>query len=161
MKMPSRVAQMQNSHIDDVVRLELQANANPLSASVLLNELKSPTHLLLVACVPSEIHPGTEKAVGYTGGQVVADELHIHSLVVEEKFRRHGLGLKLISNLIDSAIDRGSKSATLEVRVGNSGAIALYEKLGFVTEGQRPHYYADNGEDARIMWLRALEKVLN
>ncbi|MDP4921284.1 MAG: hypothetical protein NWQ82_04885, partial [Solirubrobacteraceae bacterium] len=34
----------------------------------------------------------------------------------------------------------------------NSGAIALYEKFGFLAAGRRARYYQDNGEDALIMW---------
>lgn len=41
---------------------------------------------------------------------------------------------------------------TLEVRVSNLPAQALYTKLGFVTEGKRDKYYEDNKEDALIMW---------
>ena len=41
---------------------------------------------------------------------------------------------------------------TLEVRVSNTGAIALYEGLGFETRGVRRGYYTDNREDALIMW---------
>ena len=41
---------------------------------------------------------------------------------------------------------------TLEVRRSNHGAIALYESFGFKAAGVRPRYYADNGEDALIMW---------
>ncbi len=42
---------------------------------------------------------------------------------------------------------------TLEVRVSNIGAIAMYEQLGFRRAGRRRRYYSDNGEDAMIMWL--------
>ena len=41
---------------------------------------------------------------------------------------------------------------TLEVRVSNVGAIALYEQFGFRTKGVRRGYYTDNREDALIMW---------
>ena len=40
---------------------------------------------------------------------------------------------------------------TLEVRVGNVPALALYKKLGFKKAGVRKKYYEDNGEDAYIM----------
>ena len=51
-------------------------------------------------------------------------------------------------------IERAGEDAnyTLEVRVSNAGAIALYERYGFRGVGTRPRYYADNGEDAIIMW---------
>jgi ribosomal-protein-alanine N-acetyltransferase len=41
---------------------------------------------------------------------------------------------------------------TLEVRVSNMAAVALYKRLGFSVEGIRPKYYID--EDALIMWYR-------
>ena len=41
---------------------------------------------------------------------------------------------------------------TLEVRPTNYGAIALYERFGFLRAGTRRRYYQDNGEDAVIMW---------
>jgi ribosomal-protein-alanine N-acetyltransferase len=41
---------------------------------------------------------------------------------------------------------------TLEVRRSNTGAIALYERLGFRAAGVRRRYYQDNGEDAIVMW---------
>ena len=44
------------------------------------------------------------------------------------------------------------RDSTLEVRVSNESAIALYEQLGFESAGVRPNYYADTKEDAVIMW---------
>ena len=40
---------------------------------------------------------------------------------------------------------------TLEVRVGNTAAIALYESLGFENLGRRPRFYSNPTEDAYIM----------
>jgi ribosomal-protein-alanine N-acetyltransferase len=41
---------------------------------------------------------------------------------------------------------------TLEVRLSNDPAIALYERFGFHSAGLRRGYYHDNKEDALIMW---------
>lgn len=41
---------------------------------------------------------------------------------------------------------------TLEVRMGNRPAQALYHKYGFKAEGIRKNYYPDTKEDAIIMW---------
>jgi len=41
---------------------------------------------------------------------------------------------------------------TLEVRPSNPAGIGLYEHHGFLAAGLRRRYYADNGEDAIIMW---------
>ena len=46
----------------------------------------------------------------------------------------------------------------LEVRPTNEAARALYRKMGFVQTGIRPHYYAEEGEDALLMTLYLKEK---
>ncbi len=48
---------------------------------------------------------------------------------------------------------RGAGLITLEVRTHNQPAIELYRKLGFEEVGKRRGYYADTGEDARLMTL--------
>jgi ribosomal-protein-alanine N-acetyltransferase len=58
--------------------------------------------------------------------------------------------------MIDEAISRGANWLTLEVRVSNTQAQALYRKYGFTVHGTRKRYYSDNNEDALIMWSRAL-----
>jgi ribosomal-protein-alanine N-acetyltransferase len=58
--------------------------------------------------------------------------------------------------LFDAAIRRNSQWLTLEVRVTNRPAQALYVKYGFTRQGVRRHYYSDNGEDADIMWSASL-----
>jgi ribosomal-protein-alanine N-acetyltransferase len=73
------------------------------------------------------------------------------NVAVAPERRRRGVATRLIAQLLDEA---GSELPfTLEVRVSNRDAIAMYEKLGFRSAGVRPRYYQDNGEDALIMWL--------
>ena len=38
------------------------------------------------------------------------------------------------------------------MRISNTGAIRMYEDLGFRAAGRRLRYYHDNNEDALIMW---------
>jgi ribosomal-protein-alanine N-acetyltransferase len=45
---------------------------------------------------------------------------------------------------------------TLETRVSNASAQALYEKYGFNRVGTRRRYYSDNGEDAVIMTTESI-----
>jgi len=58
----------------------------------------------------------------------------------------------LLRRLQRTAVEHGSRSMTLEVRVTNEVAQNLYKKLGFKPSGLRPRYYTDNQEDALIMW---------
>ena len=58
----------------------------------------------------------------------------------------------LLERTLEDARGRGLLRATLEVRLGNAAAIALYEKWGFTAAAMRPRYYPDNREDALVMW---------
>ncbi|WBL35221.1 hypothetical protein O0235_10520 [Tepidiforma flava] len=49
------------------------------------------------------------------------------------------------------------ESVTLEVRVSNEAARALYRRYGFYEVGIRKRYYADNHEDAIIMTTERLD----
>jgi ribosomal-protein-alanine N-acetyltransferase len=53
------------------------------------------------------------------------------------------------------AADGAMNEATLEVRVSNEPARALYRAYGFHDVGLRKRYYEDNGEDAVIMTTEA------
>jgi ribosomal-protein-alanine N-acetyltransferase len=87
----------------------------------------------------------------------VVDEAHIILMAVHPQYRRRGFGYGMLLKLLDLARSRGMKYATLEVRASNAAAIALYAKLGFAAAGTRPRYYADNSEDALVMWRSGLQ----
>ena len=55
------------------------------------------------------------------------------------------------------AVGLGASQLTLEVRASNHGAQALYRSFGFVPGGARTAYYADNREDALIMWAHEVD----
>jgi ribosomal-protein-alanine N-acetyltransferase len=61
--------------------------------------------------------------------------------------------------LFDIALAKDARWLTLEVRVSNQGAQALYRKLGFRDAGIRARYYTDNNEDAVIMWSEELRSA--
>ncbi len=69
--------------------------------------------------------------------------------------RRRGIATRLLERLFELTRSDGRRGYTLEVRVSNAGAIALYEELGFERRGLRRGYYTDNREDALIMWRDA------
>lgn len=91
------------------------------------------------------------RVVGFACAYVVADEVMINDLAVEERSRRRGVGSALLRRLLDGARSRDCRRATLEVRLGNGPARALYESFGFTVSGVRRGYYADTGEDALLL----------
>ncbi len=106
-----------------------------------------------------------ETIVGYAGLWLMVDEAHITTFAVLPEHRRRRIGERLLQRLFDVADEMGAEWLTLEVRVSNIGAQALYEKYGFRRAGVRRRYYSDNNEDALIMWTdrikdRAVREML-
>ncbi len=89
--------------------------------------------------------------VAYGGFWLMLDEAHISTIATDHMWRRRGIGELLLIAMIDGAAEVGAHTVTLEVRVSNHAAQALYRKYAFAVVGERPHYYSDNGEDAYIM----------
>ena len=106
-----------------------------------------------LAAPPEQIAAGdwNEFVAGYVGVWFMSDEAHITSIAVREEFRGRGLGELLMLGTMEMAMARRAQRVTLEARVSNFPAHALYEKYGFTKDGIRRRYYADNREDAVIM----------
>ena len=120
---------------------------------------KRPFPLSLLPLPPPERPADDERhsaVVGYGGLWLMVDEAHITSIAVKPEFRGRGLGKLLMLSLFDCALRMNVRWLTLEARVGNRVARALYEQLGFREAGIRPRYYTDNGEDAVVMWSEDL-----
>ncbi len=97
-----------------------------------------------------------DEVVGFAGLWVMVDEAHVTTFAVDPRWRRRGIGERLLLALLELAAARRAREATLEVRLSNMPARRLYEKYGFRPVGIRPRYYSDNGEDALIMTTEAL-----
>ena len=97
-----------------------------------------------------------EEIVAYGGVWLMVDEAHVTTFAVHPRYRRRGIGERLLLSLLDLSIARRAREATLEVRLSNLGARRLYEKYGFRPVGIRPRYYSDNQEDALIMTTEPL-----
>ena len=94
--------------------------------------------------------------VGIAGFWTMVDEAHITTLATRNEHRRQGIGERLLLQIIETAGKLRADVVTLEVRVTNKQAQALYEKYGFQKVGLRRAYYTDNGEDAIIMTTDSL-----
>lgn len=97
-----------------------------------------------------------ERIVGYGGIWLMVDEAHVTTFAVHPAYRRRRIGERMLLALLDLALARGAREATLEVRLSNLAARRLYEKYGFRPVGIRPRYYSDNQEDALIMTTEPL-----
>lgn len=146
-----RIAPMRRRHLRGVLRIEQQVYPRPWTAGLFLSEIgQRSTRAYLIARVGGEI-------VGYAGMLRSLDDGHITTVAVDPAWQRRGIATRLLLALARGAIDRGCLSLTLEVRMSNSGAQALYQRFGFVPAGVRRGYYPETGEDALVMWARDID----
>ena len=92
-----------------------------------------------------------QEITGYSLATVVKEEAEIISLGVLPCMRNMGIGVALISSLVETATKRGAQRLLLEVRPSNNPAIALYRSTGFKTVAVRRKYYRNPSEDALVM----------
>ena len=79
----------------------------------------------------------------------VGPEREILNIAVAPVYRRMGVATLLLKHERDNGATH-----YLEVRESNSGAQALYRKLGFVEIGRRPEYYDFPRETAIVMHMK-------
>ena len=137
---------MTEADLDAVCALEKQSFTTPWSRESIQKEIceNAQAHYIV-----AEINAAI---AGYAGFWQVLDEGHIMNIAVTPKMRGHGIGEAMLRELLQQGQGLGIMYWTLEVRVSNSAAIHLYEKIGFTSAGIRPGYYEKPKEDANIMW---------
>lgn len=126
------------------LEIEHQSFPTPWSSAMFVLELSKASSICLAATEGDDL-------VGYLVAARYAQIWHVMNVSVDPGSRRRGIATALLKELFRLA-DTDRSHYTLEVRVSNKSAIAMYEKLGFRSAGIRPGYYADNREDALIMW---------
>ena len=144
--------------VDDLGALfALECAAQPLgwSEEALLVELVHEDALVLGVV-------DDDGLAAYVVVRQILDELWVLNIATDPGHRRRGHADRLLSL---AATQRPSPagpiptSLWLEVREGNSGARALYARLGFVVVGVRPGYYPglDGGpREAAVLMRRPL-----
>ena len=141
-----KIVPMAAEHLDRLEQLERMCFSRPWSKKMLAEELDNQCAAFLVA-----VEPETEKAVGYAGLLVVADEGYITNVAVDPSCRRQGVAAQLLQVFDNFAKGNHLAFLTLEVRPSNAAAIALYEGFGFRGVGRRRNYYDLPKEDALIL----------
>jgi len=101
---------------------------------------------------------GAERAadgslIGYAGLWFDGYDAQVMTIAVDGAHQGHGLGRRLLGDLVDHARHVGAARVLLEVRVDNAPAIHLYETTGFQMLGRRRGYYQPGNVDAYTMRL--------
>ena len=133
--------------LNEIELIERSSYATPWSRSMFAGELAKPSSLSLGA-----FDTESGELLGYLIISRYVDAWHVMNVAVRPDRRRQGIASLLMNRLFDLTSGRSRRGYTLEVRVSNTGAIKLYERLSFHPRGVRRGYYTDNREDALIMW---------
>jgi len=90
--------------------------------------------------------------VGFAAVRIVVGEAELDAIAVDPAARAQGVGLALLTRVVDDLRGAHIARLALEVRASNAPARALYARVGFVEDGIRRKYY-ENGEDAVLLGL--------
>jgi ribosomal-protein-alanine N-acetyltransferase len=137
---------MRRRHLRSVLRIEAQVYPRPWSLSLFMSELALRTSRAYVVARVDNV------VVGYAGMMLAGDDAHITTIAVDPEWHRYKIGTRLLLHLVREAVKREARHVTLEVRVTNHSAQALYRVFGFRPAGVRKNYYAETNEDALVMW---------
>lgn len=143
-----KIVKASYEHIADISIIEKLSFKIPWSTESITEEL-TQNEAAIYFCAEAG-----GRIIGYAGMWQVCDEGHITNIAVHPEYRRSGVGNSLLEALLSEAKVCGIRALTLEVRDSNYNAQALYKKHGFEPAGKRKSYYADNNEDAIIMWRK-------
>jgi [ribosomal protein S18]-alanine N-acetyltransferase len=162
-----QVRRLTYADLPEVVAIERRAFTSAWSLAMFVLELSKPSGICLAAVIAEAatdatrettptIAAGGEPAgrdrelVGYLICSRYDTVWHVMNVAVDPTRRRRGIATALLNRVLERV--EGDAQLTLEVRRSNAGAITLYESFGFRSAGVRRRYYADNGEDAIVMW---------
>lgn len=143
--MKFEISEMTFHDVPEVAELERQIFTMPWSERGFMSSLQSQDTLYLVVRESGRL-------LGYCGFLQSFDEADITNVAVSFTDRGRGVGYEMLRELMRRGKERGIMRYTLEVRVSNTAAIHLYQKLDFISAGIRKNFYEKPREDALIMW---------
>ena len=131
--------------VEALLALETACFSQPWSREAYEKELGDNPLAFYVGCFDGP------RLIGFGGFWLIVDEAHITNVAVDAAFRRRHVGALLLQAMRALAGQLQARLMTLEVRVGNTAALALYRRCGFVEVGRRPRYYEEPTEDALLL----------
>ena len=143
--MEYKIIDAETRHLQQLAEIEKECFSMPMSMENLKSQLPDNMHRFILAESPDG------QVLGYVGMMFVLDEGYISNVAVKSQYRKNHIGSALIEELIKIGRELELSFISLEVRVSNAPAQALYRKFGFENAGCRKNYYDFPKEDAIIM----------
>jgi ribosomal-protein-alanine N-acetyltransferase len=141
--------------LPQVAQIEGQSIRPPWAVDAFRAELDKP-HSKFWVVTDNETD---EKVYAYAVFSYPAEQAHIVTFAVHPDFRRRGMAIYLLRQIISFVMREGGESVILEVRKGNGAAVALYQKLGFMVIRTLPAYYPDKEDGFVMIYKTEREKL--
>jgi ribosomal-protein-alanine N-acetyltransferase len=141
------IRQFQEGDLPAIFAIEQASHPDPWSMQVLRESCIGEGYVGFVSIEDTGI------IIGFCCARMLVQELEIVNLAVAPAWRRKGTALGLIRYLIEYCHAKPANRILLEVRENNTAALSLYNKAGFIEDGIRRKYYANN-ENAVLMSLQ-------
>ena len=140
---------MKMGDLDEVMAIERLSFSHPWLETTFQGEIQNDgISFPLVA-----VHRVQKRIVGYVLYWKIRDDVQINNIAVHPDFRRFGMGEAMLRDVLLRTKCEGAVFVSLEVRVSNAAARALYEKFGFKPLAVRKNYYTYPDEDALVLSL--------
>ncbi len=140
---------MKDADLPAVHEIEGLSFSNPWSDATFRGEIQNKG----ISFPMIIVRPEDGRVAGYIIYWQIRDEVQINNVAVHPDFRGKGIGEAAMRLVLKEVREKDATFATLEVRVSNTAATRLYEKLGFKVLGTRKGYYTNPVEDAYVMGL--------
>jgi len=135
--------------LEKILKIETKSYPEPWSREHFLGEMNKPFARVLVLTDDE-----TDSVVlGYIVYWVQAEGASLLNVAVAPEWRHLGFSKKLMHVMVNEIVRDEIPKIILEVRASNSGAIHLYETIGFKKTHERKTFYS-NGESAWVMELK-------
>ncbi len=151
---------MTNADLPAVMEMEHVSFPTPWSIETYRRELivhNASYWVVRPTVKPANAAAAIPPVLAYGGMWLLGEDAHITTIATHPDWRRRHIGEWLLIHMAEVARSHGVSALTLEVRLRNTAAQALYAKLGFVAVGLRRGYYQDTGEDARLLTLFGID----
>ncbi len=127
------ISRMQMEDLPEVLRNERRAYTHPWTEGIFKDCLCHGNECWLLKY--------SARTIGHGIVSVAAGESHLLNICVHPECQGNGFGRVMVQHLLDRAKERQASTMFLEVRISNTVAHDLYEKMGFNEVGRRENYY--------------------
>lgn len=139
------IRNLKTEDIEDICRIEQELFLDDAwDADTFNNEISSNPFAYLF------VYEINDQIAGYVDLWISYENAEIADIAVTSSYQHQHIGSALMDYCVQKCLESNCMNLSLEVRISNQNAIALYEKKGFTKVTKRRHYYSD-GEDAWLM----------